>query len=449
MAIKATKYIDDTGYEDYKVIQSASLNFIDSIGNSNKFYTAEVHEANGKYRVFTHYGRMGAAGKKDIRETTNLNVAISEFNSLVHKKKKGGYSEIALAQSTTGSDKGQKLVNIDNVSTTNINEVEPSKLDFKVQSLVRNIFHEAGYQFSKLLEGEFASEGSSPLGKLSLEQIEKGRKVINSIAEVLTIDIPNFLDDRLINSLSREYYLHIPKVFGRKIKMEDFLLSDMNKLQQELDTLNFYEDIIKMGSIVYEKDNIDGQYESLNSEIGYLDPSSEKHQQICDYISASASQHHHFKINVENIYSINQKNAPELDDSVGNVVELFHGSRNRNIVGILGSNLKLPNTLQGVQLNGAMFGPGIYLADQSSKSVQYSNARFGGSQNASDKSYLFIVEAALGNIHEVETSHYFLEPPAGYDSVKGVMGSSLLHNEYIVYKEERVRIKYIVEMTTK
>lgn len=447
MALKAKKYVDDTDYKGFKVIESVSLNYIDPIGNSNKFYTAEIHEANGKYRIFTHYGRMGAAGTKDVRETDQLNQALNEFKSLVRKKTNSGYSEILLAQSSTGSDVAQKMVNTDNVVTQTIDE-KPSNLDLKVQSLVKTIFQEAGHHFSKLVEGEFASEDSSPLGKLSLEQIERGRKVIHRIAEVLNMENKAFANEFLLTNLSREYYLHIPKVFGRKINLADFLLSTPDKLQQEIDTLNFYEDIINMGSIVYEKSNIDGQYESLNTDLSYLDPDSDKYQQLVKYLKESASSHHHFQMNVENIYSVNQKNAPTFDNSVGNVRELFHGSRNRNLAGILSSNLRLPSTLQGVQLNGAMFGPGIYFADQSSKSVQYSNARFGGDKNSTNKSYLFVVEVALGKIHEVENSHYFLSPPEGSDSVKGVMGRSLLHNEYIVYNEERVRIKYIIELTT-
>jgi len=62
---------------------------------------------------------------------------------------------------------------------------------------------------------------------------------------------------------------------------------------------------------------------------------------------------------------------------------------------------------------------------------------------------MFVSEVALGKIYEIENSHYFLEPPKGYDSVKGVAGRSLLHNEYIIYKENQHELKYIIEFEPK
>jgi hypothetical protein len=95
-----------------------------------------------------------------------------------------------------------------------------------------------------------------------------------------------------------------------------------------------------------------------------------------------------------------------------------------------------------------MFGPGIYFADQSTKSSQYSCSRFGGTINKYNTAFMFLCDIALGKIKEEQSSKYYTQPPKGYDSVKGVAGPSLLHNEYIIYKENQQQITHIIEFAT-
>lgn len=90
----------------------------------------------------------------------------------------------------------------------------------------------------------------------------------------------------------------------------------------------------------------------------------------------------------------------------------------------------------------------IYFSDQSTKSTQYSCAKFGGAKNKYKTSFLFVADVALGKVKEVTNSHYYNDAPTGYNSVKGVKGPSLLHNEYIVYNENRVRLTHIIEFQT-
>jgi len=134
-----------------------------------------------------------------------------------------------------------------------------------------------------------------------------------------------------------------------------------------------------------------------------------------------------------------------LDTSCGNVQELFHGTRSANMIGILSSHLKMPNQLKGVVITGAMFGPGLYFADQSTKSSQYSCSRFGGTTNRNNTAFMFLAGVSLGKIKKEQNSHYYYEAPKGYDSVMGVKGRSLLHNELIVYRETQQELRYIIE----
>jgi hypothetical protein len=56
-----------------------------------------------------------------------------------------------------------------------------------------------------------------------------------------------------------------------------------------------------------------------------------------------------------------------------NTALLFHGTRSVNVHGILREALRLPKQLVGVVLTGAMFGPGLYFADDWKKSAGYTS----------------------------------------------------------------------------
>lgn len=448
MGLKAVTYTGDVGFENYEVVNKSTLNYLDAGNNSNKFYTIELHQANGKYRVFTDYGRLGVTSTKQVRETDSLGTAEKEFESIKKSKIRKGYIEIDLAQSSTGSVKAKELIDVTEIKPDKKPRKKKSKLDPAVQEFVKQIFDEAGKKLSMLVKGNVSADGASPLGRLSSKQIDKGRSVLNEIA--MLINRKTNLTTQDVMSFTNEYYANIPKVFGSKISPDKIAIKTMEQIGEEMDILKFYEDALRMGGVLYDNDNIDKQYKSLNSDIGVLDPESDKYKELVHYVNSTESRHHDVTLQVKRIFTVKQKNAPAFDDSYGNVKELFHGSRSANLPGILSTNLRLPKSLgNGVVITGAMFGPGIYFASQSTKSSQYSCSRFGGTVNKYPSAFMFVAGVALGKVKEVENSHYFHEAPRGYDSVQGVQGRSLLHDEYIVYRENQQELRYIIEFEPK
>lgn len=445
MGYKAEKYIDDVGFENYKVVKKVSLNFFDVTKNSNKFYTIEIHEKNGNVRVFTDYGRLGVTSKKEIRRVPDVYSAEHEFDTIKRSKERKGYVEVELAQSNTGSSAAKELIDVTKIKqdkTTKKTKAK-SKLPTEIQEFVKQIFDEANRTLNTLVKGNVSSDGASPLGKLSLNQINKGKSILQQIANILNSN-PNATYNDVL-ALSNEFYRYIPKTFGKKIDLKDMAISSLSKVSDEMDILQFYESALSMGNILLDTTEIDKKYDSLKTDIGVLDPNSKTYKDLVKYVRDSQSKHHRVNLEVKRIFTVDQHNGMKFDDSVGNVKQLFHGTRSANVAAILGSHLKLPNQLKGVYITGAMFGPGLYFADQSTKSSQYSCARFGGTVNKYKSSFMFVADVALGKVKEVENSHYFYDAPKGYDSVKGVEGRSLLHNEYIVYNEERAKLRYIIE----
>ena len=127
---------------------------------------------------------------------------------------------------------------------------------------------------------------------------------------------------------------------------------------------------------------------------------------------------------------------------VGNVQELFHGTKNCNMVGILSRGLLIAP--KNAPVTGYMFGKGIYFADQSTKSAQYSlNVR----QQPPALRLPVPGRCRPGEDQEGDTApQYREEAPDGYHSVQGCKGPCLIHNEFIIYKTAQCTLRYIAEI---
>lgn len=448
-------YTGDTGdFKGYTVISQKTLNFFDVKVNSNKYYVVEVHSGNsGKYRVYIAYGRIGVTKNESEKVYDSLFAAEHEASSIISAKERKGYSESDLVQSNLGSEKAKELIDTDKVviikpQKTKDEDKKVSKLDKRVQAFVKQIYFEAGYKLNMLVRGNNSDNGS-PLGKLSKSQINKGRAVLQNIASIITNENLSYANtmDKLI-SYCNDYYRYIPKSFGMKVTTSDILISTMQEVTLQNEILDFYESSLKMDDVIYDTENIDKQYEELHCDIVPLKKTDPEYKRIVEKVINTESNCHRVLLSVKNIFSVTQHNGVKFDDSCGNIQELFHGSRSANIPAILSTHLKLPNKLKGVQITGAMFGPGLYFANASTKSSQYSCSRFGGTTNKSDTAFMFLVDVALGKVKNENYSHYYYDAPNGYNSVKGCKGASLLNDEFIIYNEKQQRIRYIIEFAT-
>ena len=139
-----------------------------------------------------------------------------------------------------------------------------------------------------------------------------------------------------------------------------------------------------------------------------------------------------------------------------NTALLFHGTRSVNVSGILRESLRMPKQLVGVVITGAMFGPGMYFADDWKKSAGYTSIPnsywSGGSGSVKNRSaFMFAVDVVLGSPFVAPNAHGYVAPPDGHHSVFGKAGVSggLMNNEYIVYRREQHKLRYLAEFKTK
>lgn len=430
--------------QPYTVLERESLNKFEPADNSNKFYIAEVHTNNsGEFRYFANHGRVGTKGAPKAEPHYILADAQRAFRSKVREKVNKGYKRVDLATVTAGSDQGQKKINEDGVRGI----LDTSKLANKATSLpkpvadfVTQLYDEANQAVSLSLTGSVKTDIKAPIGNLGINGINRGRQILNEIARGLrTTHIS------MIERASIEYYNTIPRKLPSNLRVDtSWVLNSMERISREMEILDLYEDTLRMLPIMGLSD-IDSKYMALNCDIRFVDD-KETMEYILHKVATTHASNHNYRLKVKNAFEVNMKNAPPLNSAVGNVRRLFHGSRSANLVGILSSYLKLPNSLgSNVVKTGAMFGPGIYFASECTKSYNYSSGSWAGRANKYPTAFLMICEVALGEVYKVNAPHHFLNPPNGYHSVMGVKGLHLINNEFIVYRPDQVRVRYLVE----
>ena len=126
--------------------------------------------------------------------------------------------------------------------------------------------------------------------------------------------------------------------------------------------------------------------------------------------------------------------------------------------GILRKSLLMPQKLVGVSINGALFGPGLYFADDWGKSAGYtslSGSRWAGGDGVvhGRHAFMFLVDVVVGTPHLADRGHGYTSAPSGKHSVFGKGGHSRLsfgilqNNEWIVYRTEQHCLRYLIEFT--
>ncbi|EQC32370.1 hypothetical protein SDRG_10116 [Saprolegnia diclina VS20] len=278
-----------------------------------------------------------------------------------------------------------------------------------------------------------------------------------------------------LKSLSSEFYTLVPHDFGMHLPP---VIDSIWELKLKLDLLEVLSDVEITQRMIKNKtavdmNPVDAHYASLHTAMDEVDPACDEFKHIQEYIALThAPTHRQYALRVDAIHRVQREAEAEhtaIFDAVGNHQLLWHGSRLANIASILTKGLRIappeaPST-------GYMFGKGVYFADVASKSANYCWATA-----TQTKGVLMLTEAALGKTHDVleaEEFNYDKVERLGCDSVFGVgrmtpaaethftdngvrmpkgeleptdADGSLLYNEYVVYRTEQVRLRYVVTL---
>ncbi|XP_045512955.1 poly [ADP-ribose] polymerase-like [Pieris brassicae] len=454
---------------------SATLNrvYIDARHGTNRSYTMQllVADVQKRYCVVRSCGPTGSEPKHYLKEFDDLGEAKAFFRDVFYKKTGNFWTRRRNFQKKYGKFDLIEMADLSERETEQLCLDSQSELPRAVQELMILLFDIN--IMNKTIADMDIDTNKMPLGVPSQEQISSGFRILGDLYAVVS----EGREDRTrIEELSTRFYTKIPHRgnFEKLILLDnvDLIRSKMNMLDDLSKTHVTYK-------ILHEEMDVkiglmQQYYLKLKTEIVPLDTDSPEYDTVMRYLVNTQSSAHSCKIKVQQILSVERQGEAERFEpyaALPNRKLLWHGSRLSNVAAILLQGLRIAP--DGVEKTGAMFGKGIYFADVVTKSAQYAYTT-----PDHPAGVLLLCRVALGNIKRCTGRVPVTELPQGKNSVWGVgrfrpdpAASEILpdgtevplgaivpntrddryelvlnHNEYIVYDEAQVNIKYLVQL---
>ena len=210
----------------------------------------------------------------------------------------------------------------------------------------------------------------------------------------------------------------------------------------------------------------DSHYESLKADLSLVNTKSKEYKYVKKYFDET--KHSHSSAKLLDIWTVDRHGESQCHkkfQKVENRRLLWHGTNIAVVAPILTSGLRI------MPHSGGRVGAGIYLASMQQKSAQYTSGY--GAKFAC----MFLCEGALGKSHKVTSDGYHAsslkKAPKGFNSVHAVgtiapeswtemdiegksvqvpdnkghnsgVDSSFSHDEFLVYDEAQVRLRYVI-----
>lgn len=466
-------------FVDKDDVYSCTLNQTDIKTNKNKYYIMQIIKSNSSYIFFIRYGRLGDKGKIAETKYANAASAMSEFAKQFRSKT--GNNWRTRNTNFVKKDKKYFLSDVAYETTQDVLTIKKdnvdikSNLDLRVQNLM-SLISDVETMNKTLIQLDINPK-KMPLGKISNEQLQKAKLLINEISKIVSKDKMTDDDKEKIIYMSSEFYTYVPYSCGRKIPPVIENSELVSKFDDMIDELKNLVVAVKIASDVKsqtDKHPTDAVYETLKTTIKPLDKSSDMWKYIEDYVTNTHAKTHKYKTELVDIYEIEREGEKDkymkYSKDIGNKMLLWHGSRMANFCSILSKGLYLNPESLGVHITGKMFGSGIYLADSFSKSFNYCAI-----ETSNNIACLLLNEVSLGNMSKRVNADYYISKkslekekcqstmgvgmstpeshvvvdndvviPNGKLVPSKVKNATLLYNEYIIYDIGQILLKYMV-----
>lgn len=433
------------------------LTYTDAVGNNNKFYEITVSGD----AVEVRYGRINTNGqrktysggqrKADQLEAAKLRKGYVEFRGAAAPRERVA-TDLRAASRAGLVAKGVKA---DDPRVSDL-------IDYLVAQNRHQIIETSGGSI-KVTDGQV----STPLGLLSEDAIREARIILGSMqSQGATRPV----------SLLENYLRLVPQEVPRQRGWhEDFLTS-----QREYDKQSLFLDQLE-ASVQFAAaqnsavDNGDKPSLSFRYQLAPVDDAKIIASMQHEYDKTSNQAHRGVVgAKVKAVYALTDTASDDAFDakvsSIGNVRQMWHGTRAFNVLSIAAKGFLLPTATAGLVTAGAMFGHGIYASEQSTKSANYSR---GGmwSSGVDHRWFMLRCDVAMGrefwpNRHasmrganswshsystlgdQVLSGRLKDDEGKGFDSINVKAGTcGVLNHEAIVGNLDQLKPRYLIEFS--
>jgi len=417
------------------ILKSVKLILSDITNNNNKHWSGTILDNN---EVVLEWGRVGDSTQKKVKPFNSQSGAENFLDDKVKEKKKKGYTELnTLSGTVTVNHDKSNLIDIAKKQIVGDDETKVL-IERLSKANVHKILESTTLTFSNDT-GLFAT----PLGIVTNASIIEARQTLNSMSSY--VENKDFENPDYI-SLLNKYLRLIPQRVGRKL--QPTIYADLTAIKAQNDIIDSLEVSYQQSIANPVNPNVD---DIEAPKIFSCEIKSVNDQSIIDYInnkfkSTMQRMHSSSNLKVKKVYSVkidkHYNDFEQYGRQIGNIMELWHGTKISNLLSILKSGLIIPPA-GNPNVTGRMFGDGIYFSDQSTKALNYSNGYWSG--NKENNCFMFLADVAMGKSYTPKTYGGRLPEP-GYDSTFAKANvSSVSNNEMIVYKLYQANLKYLIE----
>jgi len=413
--------------------------------NANKFWNVTLYD-NGD--VMSEWGRQGKTSQSKIWN----GVGRSFMEKKIAEKDKKGYHE---NQTVEGS--GDLAVSARAVANTQLKDIAKKQIKSKnpiVAKLVDFLVKCNAHQILQATGGKIKFDVSSATFKTTQgvvipAQVSQARDLLSNLARY--VKAGDFSSYQMEEDLD-EYLSLIPRDFGMKRMSPKDIIGGMSDIQKENDILDGLDASFAGLQTVKSTDKKTTKEKDVPS---IFDVSMEivEDKKILDKINSyyektKKTMHQTYRYKLKKVYEVDIKTVSEAFENngkkIGNIKELFHGTKCSNCLSILKAGLIIPPSSSS-HCTGRLYGNGVYASDVSSKALNYATNFWGGG-GSTDRIFMFLCDFAMGKIYYPTGKYGVTYPPSGYDSTFAKAGKSgVYNNEMIVYKTFQVNLKYLLE----
>lgn len=392
-----------------------------STANNNKFYN--LFPDGNEFRV--EYGRIDAT-------KTTARYPISKWESQIKSKLKKGYVDVTdlkkdLVEEISSTNPESPYKEIENAAVRAIVE--------KLQSLARDTINK-----------NYTVKASA----VTQDMVDAAQKIIDTLANACSA--VNEFNDNLL-----KLFTVIPRKMGN---VRDYLADNKDEfakiISKEQDLLDVMRGQIYVKPEVEETASVEKKQQTILEELGLvMEEATKDDVALIKTLMKESADKFRKAWRVTNLKTQDRFDKFVKDNNIKDTRLLFHGSRSENFWSIIKTGLVLRPT--NAVITGKMFGYGCYYAPKCAKSIGYTSLSgsywaHGGNNTA----YMALFDVAYGTPYDVynfDSKYYNLD----YNKLQQFkQGANCLHahadkgmlrnDEIVVYKEEQMTIKYLIEI---
>jgi poly [ADP-ribose] polymerase len=398
------------------------LIYTDLKDNHNKFWQIE---RNGTH-VATHWGRVGAtSGQTKSFAFGDESKAEAFFEKKIKEKMKKGYTkQRTVASSGDGHVSVAAKVEIEHAGDKQTSQL----IDFLVK---RNIHQIEGLTSVRLEAGRL----TTPLGPVTAEGLDEAQQIL------IAMSAPK----AKLGDLANSYLRIVPRNIGYRRVDPEALFGSKEKLEQEQATIDSLRAVVD-GLADQAKQAAQDAPVSFATKLEFIPETDQEFKRLNKlFLGSLNNRHQSARMRLSRAWKMSiASQEAAFESNLKPVMELWHGTKDVNLLSILKNGFIIPKRNQGIAIAGRMYGDGVYFSDQSTKALNYAGGYWGG--QTSQRPFMLLNDVAMGKQYMARNS-LSGGCPRGYDSVFAKAGSAVMNNEMIVYRLSQIRAKYLCEFS--